>query len=106
MGQPIHLEREGETMTVYGHAQAKIMRAQGWRATDNLSMVAVSGADDLTVIAGVGEAVAAILANAGYKTYQAIADAPAGDLVALDRISSKTVVKIQDSAAKLAAEIA
>lgn len=105
MGQPIYLERDGEKMTVYGPNQARAMAAQGWRATDEESAVPLVGADDLTAIKGVGEAVASVLADAGFRTYTAVAEAPADKLVALDRISQKTVKGIQESAADLAAQM-
>lgn len=104
MGQPIHLENDiGETMTVYGPNQARIHIAQGWRPTEEDSAGLVAGADDLTAIAGVGVAVAKVLADANYRTYTAVAEAPPGDLVALDKISTRTVKGIQESAAELAA---
>jgi predicted flap endonuclease-1-like 5' DNA nuclease len=101
MGQPIYLVREEEETVVHGPNQARVMMTQGWRPKEEEDAVAFSGVDDLTVISGVGEATAAILADAGFRTYVSIADAPVEKLVALDKISLMTATKIQKNAADL-----
>ena len=101
MGQPIKLLRDGEQVTVYGPNQASVMVAQGWQPANEAAASPVAGVADLTAIKGVGAAVAAILAEAGYRTYISIADAPSEDLVKLDKISPRTVKSIQAEAAKL-----
>jgi predicted flap endonuclease-1-like 5' DNA nuclease len=102
MGQPMKLERDGETQTVYGPNQAQVMFAQGWQPADESAVIPAAGVDDLTQIGGVGPALASILADAGYRSYTAIAEAPSEHLVALDRVSPKSVKGIQENAAKLA----
>jgi predicted flap endonuclease-1-like 5' DNA nuclease len=102
MGQPIHLEREEEKQTVYGPNQARVMIAQGWKQAGEVKeTLALGPADDLTKIKQVGEATAAILADAGYHSYESIVDAPLEKLVALDKISLLFAQKIQKNAADL-----
>ena len=100
MGQPIYLEREEEKLTVYGPNQARVMITQGWSVAGEGQAEAVGRVDDLTAINGVGAATAAILADAGYNTYEKIVNAPQDDLVALDKISLPAAAKIQKGAAE------
>jgi len=103
MGQPIYLVREDEELTVYGPNQTRAMMAQGWKLKGDANEALSFGlVDDLTVISGVGEATAAILADAGFKTYESIVNAPVEKLVALDKISLLFAQKIQKNAAELA----
>ena len=102
MGQPINLVREDEGLVVYGPNQTRVMMAQDWKLKGTVEEAESFGrVDDLTVISGVGEATAAILANAGFNTYASIVDAPVEKLVALDKISLLFAQKIQKNAADL-----
>jgi predicted flap endonuclease-1-like 5' DNA nuclease len=101
MGEPIQLVREEETMTVYGPNQAQVMRTQGWTPAHEGDANIISGVDDLTVIKGVGVALAAVLADAGYRSYISIVNAETEKLISLDKISPLTAQKIQKNASEL-----
>ena len=104
MGQPIQIVREGEKAVGYGPSQARVRIAQDWKVVDGNQAEAVGRADDLTLIKGVGAATAAILADAGYNTYEQVASAPKDDLVALDKISIPLAARIQQGAAEILAK--
>jgi predicted flap endonuclease-1-like 5' DNA nuclease len=85
MGQPINLVRGDEKKVVYGPSQARVEITQGWEVAGEDQSEAVGRVDDLTAINGVGAATAAILADAGFNTYEKIVNASLDRLVALNR---------------------
>jgi predicted flap endonuclease-1-like 5' DNA nuclease len=101
MGQSINLVRDGEKAVVYGPNQARVMIAQGWRVEEEAEAQAFGQVNDLTMIKGVGEALAGVLADAGYRNYVTIVEAPTEKLIALDKISPRSAENIQAEAAKL-----
>jgi transcription termination factor NusA len=101
MGQPVTLQRGEEEVIVYGRAQAAVYVAQGYRYGDADTAAAGIPADDLTAIQGVNEDMAAKIASRGWTTYEAVAEAPVKEMMAIKGIGPKLAATIKGEAAQL-----
>ena len=102
MGEPIKMTAENKPdITCHGRHQAAEWAAQGYKYADENTEAAAIPSDDLTLIPGVSEKMAAGLARLGLVTYDSVANAEIKELVKAQGIGVKLAPEIKKAAIEM-----